>query len=114
LILLASTTSTNTSRKAPAAGRPTTQKGLPGISSFEHGQFVSSLQKLAVEAASEQSNVTFRIERLMSPFITELLPINSLADALDDATHFVGKEVLAALLTCVFNHTSSSRLSIRI
>jgi voltage-gated potassium channel Kch len=96
LTVFASTTSTNTSRDAPAAGGATAQKGLPGISSFEHGQFVSSLQKLAVEAASEQSNVTFRIERLMCTphHITGLLPIYSLADAIDDATHLFG-EVLA-------------------
>jgi len=39
------------------------------------------------------------------------LPIYTLTNTIDDATHSFG-EVLAALLTCIFNRTSLSRLSI--
>ena len=47
------------------AGSPTTQKGLPGISCLDHGQPVTALQNWAIDAASEQSKVTFRMELLM-------------------------------------------------
>lgn len=46
-------------------GAPTTQKGLPGISCLDHGQPVTALQNRAIDAASEQSTVTFRMEPLM-------------------------------------------------
>jgi hypothetical protein len=37
---------------------------LPGISCFEKDNWVTSLQNCAADAASEQSNVTFRTELL--------------------------------------------------
>jgi hypothetical protein len=50
---------------------------LPGISSFEHGQSVSSLQKLGVEAASEQSNGTFNRNTQMHPSSPALAELQS-------------------------------------
>jgi len=39
---------------------------LPGISCFEQGHRVTSPQNCATDAASAQSNVTFRIELLIA------------------------------------------------
>jgi hypothetical protein len=39
---------------------------LPGISSVELGHVITSLQKRAIDAALEQSNVTFTIDVLTS------------------------------------------------
>jgi hypothetical protein len=51
-----------------------------------HGHVVTSLQKRAVEAASEQSNVTFRIEALtVHPFARRTL--HNRAGPGDRATH---------------------------
>src|SRR5580658_6537359 len=62
---LASGTFTKTSRGLVRPGSPTTQKGLLGISCLDHGQPVTALQNWAVDAVSEQSKVTFRMELLM-------------------------------------------------
>ena len=64
--VLDSGTLTNTSRGPVPSGSPTSQKGLPGISCFEQGHRVTPAQNCATDAASTQSNVTFRIELLIA------------------------------------------------
>src|ERR1700691_5495997 len=55
-------TATNTSRIPTPLSTPTTQKGLPGISSFLLGHPVTSLQNRAIDSESRQSNVTLKTE----------------------------------------------------